>query len=86
MDAKCNEHEEFDDEGELLEVVEDSGCGWFFCSDHSYDAETHVRVTTAKPDCDEWVLHLLGHESWAEWRAQNPDAVLKYEIRVLTRS
>lgn len=29
----------------------------------------------AKPDIEVWVNHKLTHESWAEWRAENPEWV-----------
>ncbi len=32
-----------------------------------------------KPETQEWVEHLLGDESWEEWRKKNPDEVLKYK-------
>jgi hypothetical protein len=61
------------------------GCGLFFCGDHRWFAEEAVVCQqcrdgadefTPTPDRPEWVAHKLTDESWAKWRAENPDWVL----------
>jgi hypothetical protein len=32
-----------------------------------------------KPEHPEWVAHVLTHESWNEWREENPELVEKYK-------
>lgn len=34
---------------------------------------------TPTPDTQEWALHVLNDESWADWRSDNPDGVRAYE-------
>lgn len=64
----------------------DDGCGLFFCSDHlglNTDNRQPVCERCAAnadpfdptPDTPEWVKWKLTDESWAEWRAANPDEV-----------
>ncbi|MES2007967.1 MAG: hypothetical protein V4468_03640 [Pseudomonadota bacterium] len=58
------------------------GCGLFFCGKHLF-ANGHLceRCTRrrkpflAKPDLSEWLEWKLTHESWQQWRDENPDAV-----------
>lgn len=33
-----------------------------------------------KPECKEWVEHLLNDESWGEWRKENPEEVEKLKV------
>jgi hypothetical protein len=61
------------------------GCGLYFCAKHlpgyRRAAQLCSRCTNyrpaykATPDVDEWVQHKLTDESWAKWRARNPDFV-----------
>jgi hypothetical protein len=65
------------------------GCGLFFCSKHrryAGDKRDNVQLCSRcywnrgsefgpKPDVAEWINHKLTHESWAEWRAENPEWV-----------
>lgn len=32
-----------------------------------------------KPEHPEWVYHVLNHESWGEWRKENPEMVEEYK-------
>lgn len=68
------------------------GCGLYFCGEH---LERHVRGGNLcwlcprcgkgeesfpkKPDTVEWIRWKLNHESWAEWREENPEAVEELE-------
>ena len=65
------------------------GCGLFFCGDHMgyRNARGYGPVQNCKrcmtyrppfkptPDTAEWIEHKLTDESWAEWRAENPEEV-----------
>ena len=64
------------------------GCGLFFCPAHlafSGGRRGHTPLCarcyhgrqpyTPKPDRPEWIAHKLHHESWAAWRAENPEWV-----------
>lgn len=62
------------------------GCGLVFCPDHKAftlcnRCEREGDPTKPKPDTAEWVNHLLTDESWAEWRASNPEAVAFMQTR-----
>ena len=58
------------------------GCGLSFCGRHQlgglqqcercYDGGDPFTPT---PDAPEWIRHKLTDDSWAEWRAENPEAV-----------
>jgi hypothetical protein len=65
------------------------GCGLYFCDKH------HNRVWERcsrcanyrppfkpKPEHPDWINHLLTDESWAEWRAENPEFVAGAESGV----
>lgn len=60
-----------------------NGCGLYFCDKHIYcngppQCERCVNEQppfVAKPDVAEWVNHKLTDESWAQWRADNPEEV-----------
>lgn len=61
------------------------GCGLYFCPDHQHMTEKHHQLCSRclrgndpfepTPDTQEWINHKLTHESWAEWREQNPEWV-----------
>ncbi len=69
----------------------DNGCGLFFCQKHLGYYEKHgrqqcercgnpddpddVRPFDPKPDTQEWINWKMTDESWADWRAENPDFV-----------
>lgn len=69
------------------------GCGLFFCGDHldfrdiDDSKKSSVQLCQRclekktpfdkKPDVAEWVKHKLTDPSWAEWRAENHEAVEK---------
>lgn len=64
----------------------DHGCGLFFCSDHlqyrsDHDHQVCRRCKWGKkpfsptPDTTEWIAWKLTDESWAQWRAENPEEV-----------
>lgn len=57
------------------------GCGLFFCYadlDHEQlcsRCRNRKPAFDPKPDHPRWVKHKLTDESWAEWRAENPEVV-----------
>lgn len=65
------------------------GCGLYFCEEHRRTAgdkrdkaslctkcyQGNGDTFTPKPDTLEWMRWKLTDESWAEWRADNPDEV-----------
>lgn len=59
----------------------EDGCGLYFCSKHSNFSGMCERCQNEKPpfepkpDTAEWINHKLTDESWADWRAENPDFV-----------
>jgi hypothetical protein len=66
----------------------DKGCGLYFCGAHlgigrhgsqCSRCRNRKRPFAATPDHPDWVRHKLTDESWALWRAENPDAVLEME-------
>jgi len=63
----------------------EDGCGLYFCSQHLFierhqpqlcercsDGKDHF---TPKPDTPRWMHHKLTDDSWAQWRAENPEDV-----------
>jgi hypothetical protein len=69
-----------------------SGCGLFFCGRHLF---MHVRLPQLcercskrrlpfqpKPDIAEWIRWKLDDESWAQWRAENPEHVAVMQQRI----
>lgn len=72
------------------------GCGLFFCWDShlGYDERGDEAVQlcpacqegrkpyTPTPDTDEWVNWKLTHESWEQWRKENPEEVARLSARV----
>ena len=61
----------------------DRGCGLYFCSEHLSWRQLCPRCEVSrptpykhpKPDHPEWIRHKLTDESWAKWRAANPEQV-----------
>lgn len=58
------------------------GCGLHFCSEHlSFSGcercAAGLPPFEPKPDTPEWIKWKLTDESWAKWRAENPDTVAK---------
>lgn len=65
----------------------DVGCGLYFCAAHQHCIEEtgyqpvcrrcvdDEAAFDAKPDHPSWIAHKLTHESWAPWRAENPEWV-----------
>ena len=55
------------------------GCGLYFCGLHLGERCSRCRnyrsPFTPKSDHPDWIHHKLTDESWAEWRAENPDEV-----------
>lgn len=66
------------------------GCGLYFCSKHLFYHKLrgadrlgeyckrcirHRSPYKAKPDVPEWLHWKLEDESWAKWRANNPEEV-----------
>ena len=73
------------------------GCGLYFCWEHLYyhkfrNADrsdgyckrciAHKASYTPKPEHPEWIEHVLTHESWNEWRLENPEEVVKLRAQV----
>jgi len=63
------------------------GCGLFFCQKHlsGIFCERCLRTLepfNAKPDVLEWIQHKLTDESWAHWRAANPEEVERIKSRL----
>lgn len=67
----------------------DDGCGLYFCSEHLFYSKHLDRplcecccngsdqLPEPTPDTEEWIRHKLTHDSWAEWRDENPEWVAK---------
>ena len=61
----------------------EKGCGLYFCGKHQVGYYQRCkkcatyRGTTykPKPDLEVWIKHKLLHESWEEWRKENPEEV-----------
>ena len=59
----------------------DRGCGLYFCNEHGAGwlcprcRAYKPPYKRLKPDHPRWIAHRLTDESWAEWRAENPEAV-----------
>lgn len=60
----------------------DKGCGLFFCDDHRFGPWSRCMrcMRYREPfaptaDVAEWINHKLTDESWAKWRAENPEWV-----------
>lgn len=63
------------------------GCGLYFCGKHlryytrnrsqccSRCGHYQQLAFAPKPDHPDWIRHKLTDESWAPWRAENPDEV-----------
>lgn len=72
------------------EPFSDAGCGQYFCVKHlgytlEDDAVQQCERCLAgkdpfpiKPDTQDWIDWQMKDESWAEWRAENPDFVKKH--------
>jgi len=73
---------------------EDRGCGLHSVlttcldsrsSDSFVNAATHAQTPFArKPDLAEWSNHKLTDQSWAQWRAENPDRSNRFRSAALT--
>jgi hypothetical protein len=63
----------------------EDGCGLYFCSDHLGWSCSHVfkddPAYRPSPDVAEWVEWKLTDESWAQWRAENPEVVAAFTAR-----
>lgn len=57
--------------------VDAEGCGLFFCPTHLAKTDEHDDVQP-KGESLEWIRHILTHDSWAQWRAENPAKVAEY--------
>lgn len=57
------------------------GCGLFFCPDHSDYRGQCERCDNGEPpfnpspDTPEWTRWKLTHDSWQQWREENPELV-----------
>lgn len=71
---QCEDHGSFDSDDEY---VEREGCELTFCGEHRHDTEQHAGITP-KAESSEWLEHVLTDDSWAQWRAENPDQAARY--------
>ena len=65
----------------------DKGCGLYFCQDHLYIGDGDPQMCeqccdeeprfNPKPDTPEWIEWKLTHDSWQQWRDENPEEVKK---------
>ena len=62
----------------------DNGCGLYFCGKHLTAAGQlcercvdELAWFAKKPDVKEWVRHKLTDPSWAEWRLDHADEVVR---------
>jgi hypothetical protein len=56
----------------------DKGCGRYYCDQHATGLLSrcrHKRDGYLSPDRPEWIAHKLTHESWQQWRDENPEEV-----------
>lgn len=57
----------------------EDGCGLYFCAEHlGYQCERCAAGEPSfepTPDVPGWMEHKLDDDSWAPWRALNPEAV-----------
>lgn len=70
------------------------GCGLYFCGEHLYYNATdgdpamcerccnEEPAFDPKPDAAQWVSHMLTHDSWQEWRDENPAQVEAMKAQV----
>lgn len=66
----------------------DEGCGLYFCATHRNHSRRGKEICARckrnranfapKPEHPDWLAHVLGDESWAEWRAENPAKSAEY--------
>lgn len=63
------------------EWVEEEGCGLFFCPTHLPNLALHYGILP-KGESPEWLHYILTHESWVQWRKENPDKVKEYRYRL----
>lgn len=70
----------YDPETEEEVELEMEGCDLSFCIDHQGHPR-HGDNVTPKPDTPAWQGFMLLHDSWANWRTENPE---KVEIMRLT--
>jgi hypothetical protein len=61
------------------------GCGLYFCPKHlglrCSRCRNYRPPFTPKLDHPDWIRHKLTDESWAEWRAENPEAVSQLQAQ-----
>ncbi len=66
----------------------EKGCGLYFCGDHLTAfgslcpkcARYDYKPYKPKPDHPDWVHHKLTDESWAKWRDENSEEVVKLRL------
>ena len=61
--------------------VEEEGCGLFFFPTHLHNQAKKKRIKP-KGESPEWLHYMLTHESWVQWRKENPDKVKEYRYRL----
>lgn len=70
--------------GGLNTDYEDRDCRLHFCYQHldhrqlCPNCARNRKAFKPKPDCSEWVHHVLTHKSWQKWRSENPEYEKKY--------
>ena len=70
---KCEENVTYtyDENEEETERIE-PGCGLFFCEEHRYRTDEHMRDDVVpKPDTAEWIEFMLTDDSWEQWRTEH---------------
>ncbi len=65
----------------------EDGCGLYFCYEHGGGNSLCARCMDKrepfkpKPDHPDWIHHKLTDESWARWRAENPEEVARMKAQ-----
>lgn len=75
LSYQCDEHEVYDAHQD--EYHSFGGCLLFFCEDHRYDIEAHIKAEP-KPDLPQWLWWILVAPSWKVWREENAERVTVY--------
>ena len=73
------------------------GCGLYFCEEHrNYHPRLKVELCPRcgkkhspykpKPEHPDWLNHKLNHESWEQWRQENPGEAERIRNQLETSS
>lgn len=64
----------------------EEGCGLFFCPEHKFikcdRCFDNKEPFKPKPDFPQWIQWKLTHESWQEWRDENPKEVESMKVEL----